>query len=106
MISSNHHAAVRRQHLPGDEGGPAGSQKFDGFGHLLRPADPAQGGVLPQLGQGLGGQIPVHVGADDSGGHAVHPDVRGPQLLGQGLGQADDPRLGGGVGRLDRKSVV
>ena len=38
-----------------------------------------------------------HIGLDQTGGHGIHRDVPACQLLGQALGQADEPRLAGGV---------
>ena len=70
------------------------------MGDVLRRSQAAHGSLLRQLGQYLGGQGVQHIRADDARRHAVHPDVGGGQLCRQRPGQADEGRLGAGVGDL------
>ncbi len=49
-----------------------------------------------RAGLGLLAEQAVHLGLNDPRRHTVDGNTRGAQLLGQGPGQADDPRLGGG----------
>ena len=97
---SQNKAAVAGQHLPGDEVRLVRGQKRHGVGDVLRRSQAAHGSLLRQLGQYLSGQGVQHIRADDARRHAVHPDVGGGQLCRQRPGQADEGRLGAGVGDL------
>lgn len=70
------------------------------MGDVLRRSQAAHGSFLRQLRQYLSGQGIQHIRADDARRHAVHPDVGGGQLRRQRSGQADEGRLGAGVGDL------
>ena len=70
------------------------------MGDVLRRSQAAHGSLLRQLGQYLSGQGVQHIRADDARRHAVHPDVGGGQLCRQRPGQADEGRLGAGIGDL------
>ena len=86
--------------LPGDEVRLVRGQKRHSVGDVLRRSQAAHGSLLRQLGQYLGGQGVQHIRADDARRHAVHPDVGGGQLCRQRPGQADEGRLGAGIGDL------
>src|SRR5690242_3161590 len=74
----------------GEGGGPVGEQERDHVRHV-RGADPA-GAV------GVGHRPTVGRRVHGARQHRVHRDALGPHLLGQGLGEGDDRRLGDGVG--------
>ena len=99
-----HYAAVNAEHLPGDVGRLVACQKRHGGGHVLRPAQPPQQDLLLQLRTGLVRKRPGHVRVDKPGGHGVNAHPPPGQLLGSGLGHADNPRLAGRVVDLARVS--
>ena len=85
-------ATVHAEDLAGDVVG--GDQVGHGVGYVLRGSHVSQGdgGQERIVGLALG-----HVGGDEAGGDGVATDALGGQLLGDGLGQTNEPRLGGGV---------
>ena len=54
--------------------------------------NPAQHGRPGLLGQGAG-----HVGLDEAGRNGIHQDVAAAVLLGDRLGESDQPRLAGSI---------
>ena len=91
---SNHQAAVHTEHLPGDVTGAFACQKHQQLRHLVRAAQAAHGGLLGQRGLILCRKGSHHIGVDDTRSHAVDGDAAGALLFGEGLGQADEARLG------------
>src|SRR5215468_9642753 len=109
---SHVHAAVDGPDLPGDVRGLVGGQEADHPGDLFRLPEPAQRNLAADPVHHLVGNGGHHVGGDVAGGDRVHgqPDaVTGRalrpvelehRLLGQRLGQPEQPGFGGGVVRL------
>ena len=100
QISGSEISAVHAQHLPGEKTGLRRGQKKEGPGHVLGGPQAAQGGLLREGLEVLRREAGVHFCVDNSRSHAVYRDAGGPKLPGQGLSEADDPRFGGGIGRL------
>src|SRR4030042_947131 len=91
------HPAVDVDDLACDVRCLVGQEKLDRLGHILRGPHPLhrdhlQKGFLDGLGKAL-----RHGGHDVSRGHAVNRDLAAGHFPGQGLGQPDDSRLGGGI---------
>ena len=96
----NDHAPVRAEHLPGDEGGRLAREEGHDPGDVLRPSDAAEGGVFGHRGLVLRREAGEHVRVDGAGGHGVHADARGSELLGKPLDEGYDRPLRRGVRRL------
>ena len=97
---SDDDAAVVGEDLPCEEIRPVRGEKRHRVGDVLRRAQAAQRRLLRQFPQRLLPQDLDHIRVDDPRGHAVDPDVGGGQLQRQGAGQADQRRLGAGIGNL------
>src|SRR5579871_2665369 len=109
VIPSHVQAAVDGPDLAGDVGRLVGGEEADGAGDLLRPGQPAKRDLLPDPLQRPFRHGGHHVGGHISGGDRVDgqpdtltrsaacpPDLE-DGLLGQRLGQAEQPGLGRGV---------
>src|SRR5688572_17871729 len=95
--SGHHHPAVHVPHLSGDVAGAGRGQEAHHLGDVGGFAEPSEGNRLPHLVllflvQGIGHRGPDVARRDRVDGHAARRE-----LPGQGTGQTDDARLGGGV---------
>ena len=112
LLRSHVHAAVDGPDLPGDVGGLVGRQEADHSGDLLGLPEPSLVDLAADPVHHLVRDGGDHVGGDVAGGDRVDGRARSrhqpgavpveleDRLLGQRLGQAEQPGLGGGVVRL------
>src|SRR6185312_4197578 len=92
--------AVDRERRARDEAALVGHQEQHPAGDLLGLAEAADGDAGDDLLQHFLGHGAHHLGVDIAGGDGVDGDALAGALLGQGLGEAVDARLGGGVVHL------
>src|SRR5579875_3266366 len=117
MLSSSMHllAAAYVEGLARDVGGQVAGQEGAGVADVLRGLRAAEWDTaderLPaflavELAQYPGGGIIPEGGAHDAGAHRVDGDVVRRHFLGQRLGEADHPELGGAVVRQVRQPFL
>src|SRR6266849_7452634 len=96
------HPAVDPEHFTGDVGSLVAGKKNHRMGDFRGRTQPRKGYLLEHLGAGFAGDSGGHVGLNKPRGHSIHPNISRCQLPGHGLGQADQPCLGGAVRHLPR----
>lgn len=72
---------------------PGEAQKSYGISDVLRRSQTFQGDGINIGGADVIGQAGGHIGFHETGGDRVDGDVTTGQLLGRGLGQADEAAL-------------
>src|SRR6266513_412006 len=97
---SQHHPAVDDQHLTRNVAREVGHEKEHRRGHVRPLPQPAQRDRPDQGCPRVADDAARELRIDEPRGHGVHQHVAGGQLLGDGLGEADQAGLGRGVVRL------
>src|SRR6266568_5697024 len=97
---SQHHPAVDDQHLSRNVAREVGGEKEHRRRDVRAFAQPAQRDGLDQGRPRLAGDGARELRIDEARRHRVHEHVARGQFLGHRLGEADQPRLRGGVIRL------
>src|SRR5258708_8572096 len=85
------------QDVPGDVAGLFAGEVEDRGGDVGDLAQALQGDAGGEVGVGFLGEAGGHGGLDQAGGDHVDGDAAAAQLAGQGLAEADQAGLGGGV---------
>src|SRR3954468_4844031 len=101
------HAAVNGQHRAGHVRGLVGGEKSDAGGDVLGGPGPPSGYRVEQPARPIGflavrGEVLRQLGLDQAGRDGVNRHPAAGDLDGQGRGESNQSRLGGGVVRLSR----
>ena len=97
-LSPTIHARIEREDLAGDVIEP--SQKRDKPRRVVDRVEATEDVLGPHVGEARRGEIRRHARFEEAGEHDVATDVARAVFLGEALPEADQPRLGRGVGAL------